>query len=292
VAPATSARTAANRNTPPDLSLLANEALVRAMARKGAGTVPSIGEVLRRRLPFLAWYDRILFRALMLVVRRQLLGISGIEHIQTSQPFILALNHNIRREAVVVPAALIFHRGGRLIHFWSDWVYRLVPGLGLILRRAGTIAVTTKPGKPKVLDLLRPLFARHPPAMEQARNHLRSNRAIGVFPEATANRNRERLLRGRHGAARLSLETGVPVVPVGIVFPRAGKGPIAENAPMEIRIGRPLTPSPAVPGRASLSEVRNWHATVMTEIALLSGKTWEGQRESAGEVDLPAVDAA
>ncbi|HVY20825.1 MAG TPA: 1-acyl-sn-glycerol-3-phosphate acyltransferase [Bauldia sp.] len=276
--PPSATPTPANRNTPPDLALLANEAMVRAMARKGAGAVPSIGEVLRRRLPFMAWIDSFVFRAVMLVARRQIIAITGIEHILNPGPFVLALNHSIKREAIIVPAALIFHRGGRLIHFWSDWVYRIVPGLGFLLRRAGTIAVMTKPGNPRILDLLRPFFSRGAPAIEQARAHLRAGRPIGVFPEGTANRDRRRLLGGRHGAARLSLEVGVPVVPVGIVFPKApAAGAIPESAAMEIRIGRPLVPPRTSAPRPSLVEVRAWHATVMTEIARLSGKTWSSE---------------
>jgi 1-acyl-sn-glycerol-3-phosphate acyltransferase len=270
----------ADAHAPPDLPLLADMAMTRAMAHKGA-TVPTVREVICRRLPFMPWADRLLFRCLMLVARRRVVAISGIEHILTPGPFVLALNHTIRSEAIVVPAALIFHRGGRLIHFWSDWVYRLVPGLGLVLKRAGTIPVTTKPGKPKVLDIFRPLFARQPPAMMQARLHLGAGRPVGVFPEATANADRSRLLSGRHGAARLSLEQGVPLVPVGIVFPDVPPGqPVPENAAMEIRIGRPLIPQRVGGSRASLAEVRAWHATMMMEIARLSGKTWEGQASS------------
>lgn len=275
----------------PDLLNLAIRAVTRKMTPIRATGVPTARDVLRRRLPFMRFLDRALLRAVMLVARRQVVTVTGIEHILAPQPFILALNHSTRREAVIVPAVLIFHRGGRLIHFWSDWVYRLVPVLGLILRRARTIVVITKPGRPRLLNLFKPFIAPREPAIEQARAHLLANRPIGVFPEGTVNRDRRRLLPGRHGAARLSLETGVPVVPAGIVFPDAptGPGPIPERAAMEIRIGAPLVPPRLAGRRASPQEIRAWHATVMGEIARLSGKTWTPLR---GARDRESAEAA
>ncbi len=210
------------------------------------------------------------------------------------QALILALNHSPRREALIVPAVLIFHRGGRLIHFWSDWMFRLIPGLGLILRRSGTIVVSTKRSRFPVLNLLKPLYTQSPPAIDQARAHLKANRPVGVFPEGTVNRDRRRLLPGRYGAALLSLETGVPVVPAGIRFPRAtdGEGPVPERAAMEIRIGAPLTPPRFAGQRPSPAEVRAWHGTVMAEIARLSGKTWHPLRDRDPHRRLPRADAA
>jgi 1-acyl-sn-glycerol-3-phosphate acyltransferase len=236
------------------------------------------------------WFDRLLLRAVMLLARRQVVSISGIEHIVSPEPFILALNHSTTREAVVVPAALIFHRGGRRIHFWSDWVYRLMPGVGLILRRAQTIVVITKPGRPRFLNLFKPFFAPKLSAVDQARAHLIARRPIGVFPEGTVNRDRRCLLPGRRGAARLSLETGVAVVPVGIRFPASpdGSGPIPEDSAMEIRIGAPLVPPRCVNARPMPEEIRAWHRKIMREIAELSGKLWQPEHQAA---EVPAVTA-
>jgi 1-acyl-sn-glycerol-3-phosphate acyltransferase len=285
----------------PDLLGLMAEVRARAMASRVAiRPVPSVREVLFRRLPFLTPADRLIFRFIMLVARRQVVSISGIEHIQASHPFILALNHSTRREAVVVPAALIFHRGGNLIHFWSDWVFRLIPGLGLILRRSGTICVPTKRSRYRLLNLLKPLFAQPEPAFRQAQALLKARRPIGVFPEGTVNRDPNRLLPGRFGAARLSLETGVPVVPAGIRFPEvaAGEARVPERSAIEIVIGQPLTPPSCQNGKPTFAEIRAWHATVMSEIARLSGKTWEwqpvGRRLAPAALGEPAlaVDAA
>jgi 1-acyl-sn-glycerol-3-phosphate acyltransferase len=111
--------------------------------------------------------------------------------------------------------------------------------------------------------------------LERTRTHLLCGRSVGFFPEGTVNRDAGRLLAGRRGAARLSLETGTPVVPVGIRFPHVSPGQvIGDGAAMEIHIGAPLSP-PGCPSRvAPLATVRAWHATIMGEIGRLSGKAW------------------
>jgi 1-acyl-sn-glycerol-3-phosphate acyltransferase len=286
----------ANDTGGPDLMSLADEAARRAFGRKEAAAMPTVRQILARRLPYMGLADRVGTKLLMLLVRRKVVSITGLEHVLTVRPFILALNHSTRREALVVPTVLIFHRGGALIHFWSDWMFRLIPGLAFVLRRSGTIVVPTKRSRYRAANLLKPLFQPSEPALEQARTHLAARRAIGVFPEGTVNRNPERLLPGRHGAARLSLEMGVPVVPVGIRFPGhdGGGAIIPEGAAMEIHIGAPLVPPRAAGRRASLTEVSAWHAEIMSAIAMLSGKTWQPRRgaPSASRPDAPTADAA
>jgi len=221
--------------------------------------------------------SRWLIRALTLLARQQVLSINGLHHVQSAHdPFILALNHSTRNEAVLVPALLILYRGGQLIHFLADWNYRLIPGIGLIYSRAETVTVTRKPARPRILNALKPLYRDPLSALERSRAHLRAGRSIGIFPEGTINRDPHRLLPGRRGAARLSLETGAPVLPVGIRFPRARPGePINDRAAIAVEIGAPLLPPREAVGTvAPLAAVRAWHAVVMTEIGRLSHKTW------------------
>jgi 1-acyl-sn-glycerol-3-phosphate acyltransferase len=109
--------------------------------------------------------------------------------------------------------------------------------------------------------------------LERASAHLVAGRAVGIFPEGEVNKDPRRLLRGRRGAARLSLETGAPVVPMGIRFPGNRRGR-AGGMRMELRIGAPLVPVRAPGCRASLSAVSDWHGVIMSEIGRLSDKTW------------------
>lgn len=236
---------------------------------------PTLREILGRRLPERCAGDRWLLRALMLFGRGQVRVVSGLEHVdRANDPFILALNHSTRREALLVPATLLHYRGGRLIHFLADWNFRLIPGIGLCYRRAQTITVTRKSARPRFLNALKPLYRDPQPPLEQARARLLAGKSVGIFPEARVNRDGERLLKGRVGAACLSLETGTPVVPAGIrVWQcRAGNGPWRIS--LEIHIGAPLVPPQIDRERARIAELRAWHAAIMAEIGRLSGKAW------------------
>lgn len=210
---------------------------------------------------------------------RRAIAIDGAEHILPGQdPFIVALNHSTRLEAIAVPALLMQLRGGKPIHFLADWNFRLIPGVGFLYRRAGVITVLRKPAKPRVLNLLKPLFADAIEPLEQARRHLLAGRPVGLFPEGTVNRDPRRLLRGRAGLARLSLETGVPVIPAGLSFPEVPAGHvIPDRARFTLRLGAPLRPSrrPQSAAGASLSACRDWHAEIMQAIGALSGKRWD-----------------
>lgn len=222
--------------------------------------------------------NRLICRTCVLLARKRILRITGIEHVDAgNDPFVLAINHSQKGEAVFLPAALIYQRGGRLIHFLSDWNFRLIPVVGTVLKRSGTIVLVRKPARPAFLNVFKPLFQRERTGLRRALDTLRAGRSVGVFPEGTVNPDPQRLLAGQRGAARLSLSAGVPVVPAGIRFPGAPPDrPIPPRAPFEVRIGPPMQPpAPARPGRPSPEEVDAWHHRVMQEIARLSGKRWE-----------------
>src|SRR6516225_927753 len=214
---------------------------------------PPFGDILRRPMPEMGLGDRWLVRALAFLGRNQVRVLSGLEHVDPDDdPFILVLNHSTRREALLVPAVLILHRGGRLIHFLADWNFRLLPGIGLIYRRAQTITVTRKSARPSFLNLLKPFYRGPLTVLERTRGHLLAGMSVGIFPEARVNRDRNRLLKGRLGAAYLSLETGLSIVPAGIrlLDETADAGP---SAPLEIRIG---AVAPAARGQSAGAERR------------------------------------
>jgi 1-acyl-sn-glycerol-3-phosphate acyltransferase len=257
------------------------------MAREDFPNGPlSARAVLCRPLPELEMIDRMLVRSIALISRSKIRRLDGLHHIAPERdPFILAANHNTRLEAILLPALLFLLRHGRRIHFMADWNFRLIPGVDLLYRRAGAITVARKPARPRVLNLMKPLFTGKASPMEQARAHLRSGRSIGVFPEGTVNRDPLRLLRGRYGAARLSLETGAPIIPVGLRFPTVPRGTaIPEGSPMSIAVGEPLIP-PATATSPAYANLHAWHGRVMAAIGGLSGKFWVFSAQEASDED-------
>ena len=234
---------------------------------------PNCDEVLCRPIRERALVDRLLVRGLALLARSRV-RVTGLEHIEpANDPFILVLNHTTRREALLLPAVMMLHRGGSLIHFMADWNFRLIPGIGLIYRRAQTLTITRKSARPPVLNLLKPLYAQPPGPLANARACLAAGRSIGIFPEARVNHDPARLLRGRAGAAWLSLDSGAAIVPAGISQGADGHYAAGSRAVLDVRIGAPL--QPARSNRSpSIADLRAWHAVIMTEIGRLSGKKW------------------
>jgi len=230
-----------------------------------------------RPLPALdgAPLTRWLCRAMVWRARSEVASIEGLEHVApASDPVIVAANHSQRRETLWLAALLAWHRGGRFVRFLADWPMTLVPGVASLYARSGAILVGTKKPRVRALDRFRPTGAGAT-AFEAALAALRAGDSVGVYPEATMNRRRDRLLPGRRGAARLALAARVPVVPVGIRY-APGEGPIRDGEPMAISIGPPILPPPrderpGIPDRAALEAL---HAEILGAIAARCGKAW------------------
>ncbi|MEM6796375.1 MAG: lysophospholipid acyltransferase family protein, partial [Acidobacteriota bacterium] len=181
-------------------------------------------------------------------------------------------------EAILIPTVLLYHRRGLRVHFLADWPMMLVPGVGYLYRRAQVIPVFGKSAKPAFMNFFRPLFDQPGTAWERAAAKLQSGGSVGVFPEGTMNRDPKRLLRGRAGAARLAVEQRVPVVPIGVRFPKhRGGEPIADGEPMALKIGSALQPPAfeAASGKAPRDLVRAFQVRIMERLSTLSGKSWE-----------------
>lgn len=231
----------------------------------------------RERLQHMAHQPitRYQLKLLMLTFRRYVLEIKGLEHIKPEcDPFILAPNHNQKLEAVLLPALLIYLRHGKLIHFLSDWNFRMIPVLASMLRRSGTIVLMNKSARPRFLNILKPLFDPGVPGWVRAQQKLEEKASVGIYVEGTINRHPKLLLRGYSGASKLSLTTRVPVVPVGISFPAVADTPIPEWTPMAIHIGEPMSPPNILSNEPSSDEIKQWHAQIMLAISRLSHKQW------------------
>jgi len=243
-----------------------------------ASPVPGAWEIFRRPLPHQngRWLTRLFIKGFLALYRNRSAAIEGFEHISPDcDPFILVANHSQRPEAVLVPAALFFHRQGKPVHFMADWNFKLIPGVSTIYSCGQIITVDRKPAKPKFLNVFRPWLTDKVSAPKRAQERLEAGSPVAIFPEGTVNRSTDVLLKGHPGAAQLSLKTGAPIVPMGIRFPEVPAGrKIRDSDRMSLHVGPPMPP----PSRQELSGrggLRKWHLAIMEEISRLSGKKME-----------------
>ncbi|WP_022834409.1 lysophospholipid acyltransferase family protein [Salisaeta longa] len=217
---------------------------------------------------------RWVIRATLLALGHRVEGVIGGERLRRLEgPFVAVLNHSQRTEAFLVPALLAWLRGGRVLRFLADWNFMLVPPVYALYRSARVIPVTRKPARPRWLTPLRRWIAPPPTGFAAARQCLQRGTPVGCFVEGTINRHPRRLLRGQRGAARLSLITQVPVLPVGVQFPYHADPaqPIAEREPLSLHIGPALHPPTDA---KNIKRVDAWHATIMRALARQSGTVW------------------
>jgi 1-acyl-sn-glycerol-3-phosphate acyltransferase len=111
-----------------------------------------------------------------------------------------------------------------------------------------------------------------------------------VFPEGTRSKDGW-VQRFRHGTARLSIEYGLPMVPIAIrgafgAMPRGRAWPVKGRFPVSVRFGPPLRPRPGedhreLSARLTQAVARLWDEDLTT--------WWESlQREAAGETPRPS----
>jgi len=113
---------------------------------------------------------------------------------------------------------------------------------------------------------------------------LRQGNVLGIFPEGTRSPD-GRLYRGRPGVAKLALDAGATVVPVGLVGTERVQ-PIGARLPrigprvgprIEVRVGKPLDLSPWRDGPADSRVLREITAALMHEIQALTGQEYVGR---------------
>lgn len=192
-----------------------------------------------------------------LVSRLWRFEIEGLEHIPPTGPAVLCPNHAAFIDSVVVPAVLnrdLIYVGKA--EYLDDWKTKhLFPALGMIPidRRGGDHSKA---------------------ALDAARHVLHSGGLFGIYPEGTRSRS-GKLHKGRTGAARLAVETGAPLIPVGLVgtaeiqppdtfMPRFG-------LPVRIRFGAPIDASRYRDRVGDHTVYRSLTDEVMYEIGELTG---------------------
>jgi len=123
---------------------------------------------------------------------------------------------------------------------------------------------------------------------------LTSGNLLSLYPEGTRSPD-GRLYRGKTGVARMALEAGVPVVPIGLVgmfelqpagrtMPKIGK--------VEVRVGKPLDFSRYAGMEGDRFVLRSITDEIMYELMLLSGQEYVDQYATKAKADIEEASRA
>ncbi len=151
-------------------------------------------------------------------------------------PFILSPNHYSEIDPIAMGAA-VWHLG-RLPRFMAKASLFKVPVLGWLLRGSGQIPVERQGAVRRGSDA-NPMGA--------AGELIRREAGVIVYPEGTLTRDPGLWpMRGKSGAVRLALESGIPLIPVAHwgtqkLMPRYGKKihPIPRKT-IHVAVGQPI----------------------------------------------------
>ena len=183
--------------------------------------------------------------------------IEGRDNVPRKGPVIFASNHLSFIDSVAIPMA-----APRPVHFLAKSSYFETWSSRTFFTALGAIPVERGAGQ-AALD-----------ALDQQRALLESGSAVALYPEGTRSLD-GRLYKGRTGVAFLALQSGAPVVPVGLintdkVMPVGARVPSLRPR-ITVRFGRPLElghHGPASSGKAR----RLATDEIMAAIHALSGQ--------------------
>jgi 1-acyl-sn-glycerol-3-phosphate acyltransferase len=213
------------------------------------------------------------------------LRVEGRHHVPRSGPAVLAANHQSFSDSLFLPLA-VPRRMTYLAkaEYFDDW------RVAWFFRAVGQIPIHRQGGDAS---------AR---ALATAREVLEDGKVIALYPEGTRSTDGQ-VHRGRTGVARLALECGVPVIPVGIsgteeIQPRGSRW-LRPFRPVRLRFGEPMrfesgSLVDAETGRTSTERLRTFTEQLMVEIARLSGRPYVDElitRDTA-EIELGPAQAS
>lgn len=210
-----------------------------------------------------------LYRALELTLAPTLRAVyrprvSGLEHVPTSGPVIIAANHVSFVDEFFTPLT-----ARRQVVYFAKAEYFTTPGARGLLMRAFFEGMGHVPVE---RSDTRSAAASIDVGVEQ----LRLGRALGIFPEGTRSPD-GRLYKFRTGAARLALRSGAPVVPVGLVGTREVQSPggkLWHRAPVSVRFGAPLSFADRAQDERSARVLRSVTERIREAVQALSGQEY------------------
>lgn len=203
--------------------------------------------------------------------------LEGFERLPSQGPAILCSNHISFLDSaflmVHAPRNISFVGKSEYMDSWKT--RRLFPALGMIpIDRAGG--------------------EKSHGALAAAEHVLRRGELFGIFPEGTRSRD-GMLYKGHTGAARLALQVGCPIFPVGVVGTREIQPPNAKfprlGGTVSIRIGAPIAIERYLDRLSDHLILRELIDEVMFEIRSLTGQEYRNVYATKRAETLPSDTA-
>ncbi len=118
---------------------------------------------------------------------------------------------------------------------------------------------------------------------------------LGLYPEGTRSPD-GRLYRGKTGVARMALEAGVPVIPVGLIgmsdIQPGGGGMPKIGRRVEVRIGKPLDFTRYTGMEGDRFVLRSITDEIMYELMVLSGQEYVDQYATKAKAEIAEARSA
>jgi 1-acyl-sn-glycerol-3-phosphate acyltransferase len=200
----------------------------------------------------------------------------GTEHVPATGGAILAGNHISAADWIFMPLSL-----PRRVTFLAKAEYFTGKGVKGRLRRFFFAASGQVP-----IDRSSASAAEN--AIQTGLRILREGKLLGIYPEGTRSPD-GRLYRGKTGVARMALETGVPVIPVAMIY-RKRKLPFGRSITrVQVKFGEPLDFSRYEGLSGDRFVERSITDEIMYEIMTLSGQEYVA---SCGRAVAAALERA
>jgi len=183
-----------------------------------------------RALPFAYRFVVAILRPVLMVVTKR--DWRGAENLPATGGFVVAPNHLSYVDPLAF-AHFLVDNDHPPFFLGKEGVFR-IPVVGAILRAAEQIPVYRNTGH--AADAFRAAVA----AVE-------SGKCVAVYPEGTLTRDPDLWpMAGKSGAARIALETGAPVIPIGqwgahnLLYPYAKKPHLFPRTQITMKVGDPV----------------------------------------------------
>lgn len=211
---------------------------------------------MRKRISFLALLDYLLYYPLIVLARRRVKEISGLENIPITDSIILAVNH---------------------IDYLDGWLLELII-LAELKRRSHFI--TKSKNYFWTHGLVIPLEKYGPQeSLKKAHDLVKENKIIIFFPEGRRN-SEKALLKSKTGVARLALGNKCQVIPVGIIGPSYSSFGVSvcqtllHPRAVVITVGRPLNLSSYYRQEINYDLLEKCIKEIMQAVGELAGKSY------------------